>query len=432
VIILAVFFLLGQLPLTAQGASTAVVPINWKRFSSLRPLDQQGALFKDILNNANKYALTTWWQKRGYATQKGLYLNFFGNEEDNIRPAVDEAFALAVSIKTKAYDSKITGVSKSIAEQRLKKLVGSLAFRHKVTTKNGWGNSWQSALWANRVGWAGWLIWDELSPLEKKYVSDMVIYEANRFNTYPPPYYRDPNGKINYPGDTKAEENAWNSTILQLATAMMPNHPNVKIWREKMLQLMISSFARPLDVKSKKIVDGKMLAEWLRGSNIANDGTLINRGLLHPDYMTTVTLNIQGAITYALAGLPIPKASTYNADIIYQALSDGKFFNSYIYRNGTGKISYPRGTSLGTERRMNFAVLDIEAQIFGFDRLAIKKGDYWANLHAGVVKQMQQRSKDGRTYIYKNEDKYPGREEWVAELVAEGYLAKWLQSQSVL
>jgi hypothetical protein len=395
----------------------------------MRPQDQQGAIFSDILNNANKYALTTWWQKRGYATQKDLYLNFFGNEENNIRPAVDEAFALAVSIRTNAYDSKITGVSKSVAEQKLKKLVGSLAYRHRVTTVGGWGNSWQSALWVNRVGWAGWLIGCDLSQTEKKYVRDMIIYEANRFNTYPPPYYRDPNGKINYPGDTKAEENAWNSTVLQLATAMMPNHPNIEIWRTKMLQLMISSFARPLDLKSREIVDGKMLSQWLKGSNIANDGTLINRGRLHPDYMTTVSLNVQGAMTYALAGLSIPKATTYNADIIYKALSDGKFYNSNIYVNGQSRINYPRGTALGTARRMNFATLDIEADVFGFDQLATKKGDYWANLHANAVKTMQLRSKDGRTYLYKNEDKYPGREEWVAELAAEGYLAKWLQAQ---
>lgn len=409
-----------------------MVPINWDRFSNQRPQDQQGSLFRDILNNANKYALTTWWQKRGYATQKEAYLNFFGNEENNIRPVADEAFALAVSLKTKAYDSKITGVEKSTAEQRLKKMVVSLAFHHKVTTKDGWGNAWQSALWASRAGQAGWLIWDDLSLQERKYIQNMVIYEANRFNTYPPPYYRDPNGKINYPGDTKAEENAWNSTILQLATAMMPNHPNNQIWRIKMLQLMISSFARPLDITSREIVDGKTLSQWLKGSNLINDGTLINRGRLHPDYMTTVSLNIQAAMTYALAGLPVPKTATYNADIIYKALSDGKFFNSNIYVNGQSKINYPRGTVLGTARRMNFATLDIEADVFGFDYSATKKGDYWANLHANAVKTMQLRSKDGRTYLYKNEDKYPGREEWVAELAAEGYLAKWLQNQGAL
>lgn len=424
--------LFGQLPLVVQAASTAVVPVNWKKFNNLRPQDQQGALLQEILNNANKYALTTWWQKRGYATQKDLYLNFFGNEENNIRPAADEAFSLAVSIKTKAYDSKITGISESAAKQQLKKLVSSLAFRHKTTSKGGWGNSWQSALWASRVGQAGWLIWEDLSPLERKHVQDMVIYEANRFNTYPPPYYRAANGKINYPGDTKAEENSWNSTILQLATAMMPEHPNREIWRTKMLQLMISSFARPLDLKSNEEIDGKKLSKWLGGSNLLNDGTLINRGRLHPDYMTAVSLNVQASLVYSLAQLPAPKAALFNADVIYKALSDGTFFNSHIYQNGSAKINYPRGSTWGKARRMNFATLDIEANVLGFDHLAKKKGDYWANLHATAVRQMQQRSKDGRTYLLKSEDTYPGREEWVAQLAAEAYLTKWLQAQGGL
>lgn len=427
--ILALIVLFGQPSFSARASDVSVVPINWKSFGDFHPLDRQGLQVKEILINANKYALKTWWQKRGYAGQKGLYLNFFGNAEDNIRPVADEAFSLAVSLKTDAYDAKTTGVTKSIAEQILKKMVVSLAFRHKATTKDGWGNSWQSALWANRAGHAGWLIWDNLSAVEKKYVQDMVVYEANRFNTYSVPYYRGPDGKLNYPGDTKAEENAWNSAILQLATAMMPNHPNKEIWRGKMLQLMISAFARPLDVKSREVVDGKTLAQWLKGSNIANDGTLVNRDRLNPDYMTTVSLNIQTALVYSLARLPVPKAAFFNADIVYKALSDGSFFNTHIYQNGSAKIGYPRGNTWGVSRRMNFALLDLEASVFGFDHLAAKKGNYWADLHISAVRQMQQRSATGQTYLYAKEDKYQGREEWVAELAGEAYLVKWLQSQ---
>ena len=413
---------------SAFAASAQVVPIKWSAFKAEQPIDQLGATYQSILLNTSKYAMTTWWQVRGYAAQKGQYLDFFGTDENNLRPAADEAFALAVSIKTGVYDSKKIGVTTVVSKQRLNKLISSLAFRHRAVSKNGWGNSWQSALWASKAGWAAWLTWDSLSLQDKKNVQAMVEYEANRFNTYPPPYYRDPNGKINYPGDTKAEENAWNAGVLQLATAMMPNHPNFNIWHGKMLQLMISSFARPLDLKSREIVDGKMLSSWLRGSNIDNDGTLTNRGRMHPDYMTTITLNIQAALMYSLAQLPVPRATFYNADIIYKALSDGKFYGSHIYNNGSGSISYPRGTALGLKRRMNFALLDIEAKIFGFDNLATKKGDYWASLHAFLVNTMQLRSGDGRTYLTAREDKYPGREEWVAEAAAQAYLAKWLQA----
>lgn len=424
--ILAFVILSVQSPLIAFAAKTDVVPISWASFKGKQVMDQVGATFGEVLLNSNKYALTTWWEKRGYDKQKDKYLDFFGVDEKHIRPVADEAFALAVSTKLGVYDSKKIGVPKKIAQERLDKMISSLAYKHRTNSKGGWGNTWQSALWASRAGWAAWINWDRLSLADRNNVKKMVEYEANRFNVYKPPYYRSPNGKINYPGDTKAEENAWNATILQLATAMMPNHPNVNIWRGKMLQLMVSAFARPLDLKSKEMVDGKTLAVWLNGSNIENDGTLINRNRLHPDYMTTITLNIQTALLYSLARLPVPKSSFYNADIIYKSLGDGKFFGSNIYKNGSSVVLYPRGTALGTKRRMNFALLDLEAKIFGFDSLSTKKGDYWAGLHIGEVLTMQNRSSDGRTYLMKNEDKYPGREEWVAEAAAEAYLAKWL------
>jgi len=416
-----------------MAADTAVIPINFSAFKASEPSDSLSSTVKGVLLNANKYALTTWWTKQGFLKQTGTYLNFFGTSERNIRPAADEAFALAVSLKTGAYDAGRTGVSKQIAENRAKKIITSLAHTHLSNSgKGGWGNAWQSALWSSKAGFAGWLMWDTLSEQDRKEIKTMVIYEANRFNGYNPPYYCSENGKINYPGDTKAEENAWNATILQVALSMMPNHPNKQVWQDRMTELMLSAFARPDDLKSKKKYLGQPLSEWLKGSNIENNGTLINQGRLHPDYMTTVSLNIHSVLTFSLAKKTIPSAALFNASRIYQALVDGEFYGTKIYQQNSGKVSYPNGNGWGSMRRMNFALLDMEAAVLKFDSMVNKKGNYWAELHLKVVSDMQARSKDGRTYINMSEDKYAGREQWVADLAAQAYLLKWLEKQKAL
>ena len=54
----------------------------------------------------------------------------------------------------------------------------------------------------------------------------MVEHEADAFIDRTVPYWADRQGKIVTPGDTKAEENAWNSMLLASAQAMMPRHPS--------------------------------------------------------------------------------------------------------------------------------------------------------------------------------------------------------------
>jgi hypothetical protein len=51
----------------------------------------------------------------------------------------------------------------------------------------------------------------------------MAADQADRFLNYSVPYYQDSTDRILSPGDTKAEENAWNADLTSLATAMLPN-----------------------------------------------------------------------------------------------------------------------------------------------------------------------------------------------------------------
>jgi hypothetical protein len=420
-----------------------VVPVDWSEFDRGLPRDAQAERTRRILLNANRYALQTWFPAK-FGAQTGRYLNLGGTAEANVRPPGSEALALATSLATGAYDERVTGFSRAQARAVAVRLITSIAYRHKTNTAGGWGEHWQSALWAFNAAFAGWLLGDDLDRADRELVERMVIAEADRFLTYQVPYYANPDGTINTPGDSKAEENAWNAAFVNLAVSMLPRHPNRAVWQDKALELMISSYSRPGDQHRDDVVNGKPLSAWLRGSNIFEDGTLVNHSRIHPDYFTSIA-NIAGApLAYGLAGQPTPRAAFFNADLVYDALADHVFTappyaapGGTIYRrDGAGRatyeIYYPQGNDWGTSRQLHFLLLDTLADVFGFDDLAGVPARDWAAAHAGRALEMQSRFTDGRTYGAPSEDTYAGREEWVALLAGRTYLTHWLDHNARL
>lgn len=423
----------------APAETGHVVPVDWSDFRPA-PRDPEARLTAAILNSAAKYALTVWYPET-YGDQTGDVLDLGGTAEPNIRPPAGEAFALAVALGTGAYDAGATGVSEAEAREVATRLAASVAAGHVANGAGGWGDDWQTALWAYYAGFAGWLLWDDLTAAQRAGITAMVVHEADRFQTYRVPYYRDADGSVLTPGDSKAEENAWNADLLQLATAMMPLHPHWTAWMGKNVELMLSAFARPSDVERGTVVNGRPVRDWLDGSNIAEDGTLVNHGFIHPDYMATVAENTGAPLAYALAGQPTPRAAFWNADLVYDSLVDLDF-PSPPYRDPGGTVYtrtadgtagpgvfYPQGNDWGTSRRMHFALVDTQADLFGFDGDASVPAAGWAHEHAATVRSMQQRFDDGRTYGEASEDTYSGREQWVAFMAAATYLTRWVAHQ---
>lgn len=426
-LIFSVMFLSVQ---TANVAASDVVPINWSAFTAGNPTDTAALRWKDIMRNANKYAVTNWYNTtKNFDAQNGTYLDFGGTGESNIRPSASEAFSLAVAIKTGIYDPTYTGVSLTDATTITVKLIKSLAYRHLVNTTGGWGNAWQSALWSAYAGFAGWLMWDNLSTTDREYVRKMVEYECNRFNSATPPYGNDTTS------DSKGEENSWDSMIMQLATAMMPAHPNYYTWMDKCLNYMISSYARQSDDSSNTtVINGKQVKDWLGGWNVREDGLMFNHSIMHPDYIATVSQIANAALVYTMAQKSTPMAAFFNCDLEYKCLSDRVFntadgWNSpggTIFKDGSYDIYYPNGNDWGTSRRVHFALVDCQASVFVMDAGAQHTGAYWEAYHAQRVLDMQNRNSDGHCYVDSNEDTYSGREEWVAVHAAMGYLSRWI------
>jgi putative cell wall-binding protein len=435
-IVISMALIISLFPINSPAAAESgdVVPINWSAFERGNPIDENSLRIKQILLNTNKYGLTNWWDSyKNFEQQTGAYLNFGGNDEDQIRHPAAMSLGLATPLAFDIYDPAVTAISESEAQAKTIKLISSLAYRHKANTSGGWGDQWQSAHWAYFAGFAGWLMWDKLSLQDREYVRKMVEYEASRFNDYVVPYMKTAAGTVLSPGDTKAEENAWNAQILQLATAMMPDHPNWNVWMNKNLELMISSAATPSDLTNAAVLNGKPVKDWIRGSNINEDGTVINHGFIHPDYMEFIAFNNTSALQYTLANIATPEAAFFHSDYVFKSFVEKEFASppyaapgGTIYRADSSDIYYPEGNDWGTDRRMQFATLDVFANAFGFDQALTKGGAYWEPLHAQKVLDMQNRHSDGHTYSNDLEDNYQGKEEWVAHHAAWAWIAKWV------
>jgi hypothetical protein len=103
------------------------------------------------------------------------------------------------------------------------------------------------------------------------------------------------------------------------------------------------------DLTAKRIVNGRSVASWLQGSNIFNDGTLVNHNVINPGYMAQCILNLDGILTGGITGKPGLTTSQWHAAYVYRALS-GVSFSAPSYRAPGGRAGSPRPGLRDTSR----------------------------------------------------------------------------------
>ncbi|MDI3418742.1 NEW3 domain-containing protein [Streptomyces luteolus] len=416
-----------------------VAPIDRNLFTGTEPTDEKSRQLRDIAFNATRHSVATWYPER-YGDDKGRYLDFGGDGEYELRAPAMAAMGSAVPLATGTFDAEKAGLSEREATNRVTKLVSSLAYRHRANTEGGWGDPgdhWQTPLWSFYAAFAGWLLWDELSPAEQTCVQNMVEYEADKAPA--PAYYRDRSGTIISGGNTQAEEDSSWSTILGLAAAMMPDHKHWQDWQRRNVDLMIAAYARPTDTDSDQVLNGRKLSDLLDGSNIENNGTVVNHGFLHPIYMLAFSESVNAALTSSLAGTPTPEAAVHNIDVVYDALVDREFTTptyrepgGTIYRPGSADIYYPEGNDWGTKFPLYFGQADVIADVLGQDNLAGTKAPTWEKLHNTEAAAMQERHPDGHTYADDEESNYALKEQRITHLAGMMYLTRWLDRRQAI
>lgn len=300
------------------------------------------------------------------------------NESENaIRPLTGTAVACAVCLKFAGCEEPAetrAAVIRILRDVTRTHLTGG----GKTASGRPWGHHWQSAFWAYEAAFAAWLLWPDLPEDVRQAVAAMTVDEADRFVDMPPPYAEFL--------DTKAEENAWNSMVLVLASEVLPDHPHRPRWRERALGYMISAFATRADRTSDRMVDGRPVRDWVKGANVHSDFTLENHGFVHPDYMMAISMNLTNALVYRLLGRPAPQAVLFNAQPMYDSL---KFFSL-----PDGGLFYPNATDWNLHELAHTWNVHTLMERVGRDRQA----GALAKLGLATLERMQARNPDGRLY----------------------------------
>jgi hypothetical protein len=192
-----------------------------------------------------------------------------------------------------------------------------------------WGQVWQSSMWSTRMGMAAWMVWDELDVAMQNQLRVLITDEADFLLPQVPPH--------NLDGDTKAEENGWDSNVLSLASAMFPQDERAYLWDEKAKEFMMNTLSVPSDLTNDTMVDGRPIAEWVQGPNLYSDFTSENHYIFHPVYIMVPIGELgNSAVVYAYGDKPVPAAAAHHVLDVWEnvlkviTLADGEWF----YPNG--------------------------------------------------------------------------------------------------
>ena len=432
-------------------APSAARGVDWSQFDR-RPLaSTDGALARRILVNANSYALSYWWPVEGVRLLAELTPPIRAKTADDpIRQLAMQAYSLAASLGSGAFQGyDVDGVDtdaivatrprpqRAAAQAVVATIVSRLVLAHVSNTPVvGWGGSWQNSLWAALIERAAMMQWSALTAATHAQLARMAEYEADYVLRRPVRYLRDSGGRLLTVGDTGAEEDSWFALAPATAAAMLPTHPHRAAWEHKAVDLMLAAWARPSVLGTRTVVNGAPVSAWLHGSNVQQNGGLINHKRVAPDYSTTLYQNLDTLLTNSLLGLPTPKAATWMLNPVYGALSSYSYRappfdqpGGTVYRRTGASVYYPQGCDWGVGQQAPFALIDAQAAAFGFGNLAKLSAVGMEQRHLRRQLALQQRHLDRHTYAAHGEDNYVGREAHVAQLAAQIYLSVFVRDR---
>ena len=369
-----------------------------------------------------------------------------------VRRPANAAMAAVVAATTGALDlpavpgdpgTPAPAVARATVEAYADWVVRSVACQHRAVTPGGWGRSWQSAMWAATAGTAAWYRWTALPAQVRGYVVAMLVDEADAVVARPITYWKDRTGAfVSGAGDSQAESVAWDGLVVALASSMMPSHPRAAAWRAAGLARAVAAYAKPSDLLDTVAVNGIVPKTFLQGTNVLDDGAVVNRGAVNADYMAAISQSWTAALTVLAAGRAVPEALLAHGRFQYRALRTTTFPESAypdapaprgpVYQPD-GVIYDPGGASWGTARRGLWVATDAAARVLGLDDAAATPGlahaGVWLTLHARDQRLLQARFADGRSYNPEApEDLYRGgREEYNAQQLA---VAVWARAVS--
>ena len=190
-------------------------------------------------------------------------------------------------------------------------------------------DGWQSPLWASTLGFTAALLEKEIDQNVVEGCKRVVAAEADFRSKLPP--------ASGYKLDTKVEENGWQSNILALAAAWMPQNPGAKNWMEAAKLYLANTYTVPADLSGP-------LKEWIKTQTLFPSYAAENHGFYHPGYQTSGG-HLMG-YSYLMAGMINPSVAKelkpfaeHNVLAVWQFLK-GLLLNS-------GDFAFPSGQDWG-------------------------------------------------------------------------------------
>lgn len=219
------------------------------------------------------------------------------------------------------------------AAARLDKVVRGLRYASsthltgdaKCVDGKQWGHGWQTNLWAGSLGFTCALLEDQL-PADLVAACKRVVGDEADFRAAFPP-------ASGFRGDSKAEENAWNSNIVALAAAWLHNDPRAPEWLRSAKQYLVNTYT---------VADstGDPLASWVTTQTCLPTFSVENHGFFHPSYQMVSGMSLGDSFLYARLTNPAVAAelkpfAEHNVRPVWRTLSRVML--------DSGELAYPSG-----------------------------------------------------------------------------------------
>ena len=306
---------------TAETASQSrVSPF---RKAALEPTDRDGRkreLLQQYYESLEHWGRVVRTRVKAVPDKPGWkYIGRLGNVEDDVRPTAYAAMVLSFLAECEPPRALLDDAAKAAIREESIGLLRYLTASHVAnggTCLNGkpWGGQWQSALWCRAVAMATWQSWEHLDEDLQNAALKMIVFEADRFIEAEP--------KSSVRNDTGAEENAWNASIVALASNMLPAHPRARAWETASKKFMYNTFSVRADAADETTGDdGRPIRDWVTTVNAHDDFVVENHGLVHVGYLkNSLSMLQENAIHWTLTGRTSPQASRHHVPEVFDVL----------------------------------------------------------------------------------------------------------------
>lgn len=263
---------------------------------------EESAMQQDLLQmlaNSLTYAHNIWYDCAA-PNSKGETCGYFKansagqSNEDGVRTNAD--FSMICAFLCKYGKGKVTlpeGVTWDMVKgMAVKSLVfGYSTHKAKITSDNKyWGSVsnadhvWESSLWATSLAYASYFLNEELDESQKTYIYNMIKAECN--------YELERSIPTGYNGDTKAEENGWETNILSCALGLYPDDALAPKWFDRLRAFAINCYSHVDDAQNTTVIDPEYdettVQDLYIGKNLYDDYTLQNHNYFHTSYQNVV------------------------------------------------------------------------------------------------------------------------------------------------